>query len=170
LEVFILNIAYLSLGSNISDGSKVLFHAYDELSRISRYSEISSIYLTNPVGFVQQPKFTNAVCKLYVDFDPFELLKYSTELQKLAGRNNSFPNGPRVLDVDLISYSNMIVDTPLLKLPHSRMENRLFVLIPLNELDSLWVHPVSKISITKLVAIASDTDNSSEVVQILSRK
>ena len=140
------------------------------MSKISKYSEISSIYLTKPEGFIQQPEFTNAVCKLYVDFDPFQLLKYSMGLQNDAGRNNSFKNGPRILDVDLISYSNMVLDTPLLKLPHPRIENRLFVLIPLMDLDPLWVDPVSKNSIPKLLDMAYSTGDSSKVKKFFSRK
>ena len=126
--------------------------------------------MTKPVGFIQQPEFTNAVCKLYVDLDPFQLLKYSMQLQDEAGRKNSFQNGPRILDVDLISYSNMVLDTPLLKLPHPRMENRLFVLIPLMDLDPLWVDPVSKNSIPKLLDMAYSTGDSSKVKKIFSRK
>ena len=123
--------------------------------------------MTNPVGFIQQPEFTNAVCKLYVDLDPFQLLKYLMQLQNNAGRKNSFQNGPRILDIDLISYSNVVLDTPLLKLPHPRMENRLFVLIPLMELDPLWVDPVSKKSISKLVDIAYSNVNSFKVKKMI---
>ena len=166
----IFNKAYISLGSNISDGLEVLHNAYDELSRISKNSEISSIYLTKPVGFVEQPQFTNAVCKLHVDFDPFQLLKHLMGLQNNLGRNNSFPNGPRILDLDLISYSDLVIDTPLLKLPHPRMENRLFVIIPLMELDPVWVNPVSKRSITNLFETASTKGDSSEITKVFVRK
>ena len=89
------------------------------------------------------------------------------QLQDEAGRKNSFQNGPRILDIDLISYSNVVLDTPLLKLPHPRMENRLFVLIPLMELDPLWVDPVSKKSISKLVDIAYSNVNSFKVKKMI---
>lgn len=149
---------------------KVLDEAYDQLSRISKNSEISSIYLTKPIGFVEQPQFTNAVCKLHVDFDPFQLLKYLMGLQNNLRRNNSFPNGPRILDLDLISYGNLVLDTPLLKLPHPRMENRLFVLIPLMELDPVWVNPVSKRSISNLFKTACNKGDSSEITKVFVRK
>ena len=149
---------------------KVLDEAYGQLSRISKNSEISSIYLTKPVGFVGQPQFTNAVCKLHVDFDPFQLLKYLMGLQNNLGRNNSFPNGPRILDLDLISYGNLVLDTPLLKLPHPRMENRLFVLIPLMELDPVWVNPVSKRSISNLFKTACNKGDLSEITKVFVRK
>jgi len=92
------------------------------------------------------------------------------ELQNNLGGNNSFPNGPRILDLDLISYNDLVIDTPLLKLPHPRMENRLFVIIPLMELDSVWVNPVSKISISNLFETASNKGHLNEITKVFVRK
>ena len=140
------------------------------MSKIAKDSEISSIYLTKPLGFAEQPEFTNAVCKLYVDFDPFQLLEHLMELQNKFGRNNSFPNGPRILDLDLISYNDLVINTPLLKLPHPRMKTRLFVLIPLMELDPVWVNPLSKKTITYLFNTACNNQDVSGVKKVFIRK
>ncbi len=126
--------------------------------------------MTKPVGFVEQPQFTNAVCRLYVDFDPFNLLARLMELQNKLGINNSFPNGPRTLDLDLICYGDIVMNTPLLKLPHPRMENRLFVLMPLMELDPVWVHPLSKKTITHLFDAAFNNQDLSEVRKVFVEK
>ena len=95
------------------------------------------------MGYREQPKFLNAVCQVATSLSPWELLILAKEIESTMGRVSSFPNAPRPIDVDILLYDNQVINTPQLTLPHPRLGERAFVLVPLAELSPELVHPLS---------------------------
>jgi len=143
---------YLGLGSNLGDRKANLEKALHLLGQRLQIEQISSIYETEPVGYVEQPRFLNVVCRAQIDIGPLQLLSLIKGIEASLGRVPSFPNAPRPIDVDILFYGDLIMQTPELTIPHPRLEERAFVLIPLVELDEELVHPVSGERIRDLAA------------------
>jgi len=143
---------YLSLGSNVGDRKLNLEKALQLLSRWLQIEQVSSLYETEPMGYVEQPYFLNAVCCAQADIGPLQLLSLIKGIETSLGRVPSFPNAPRSIDVDILFYDSLVMETPELTIPHPRIEERAFVLIPLLELDATLVHPISGERISDLVA------------------
>ena len=141
---------YLGLGSNLGDRQASMEKALKLLKERLQIELVSSIYETEPVGYVEQPMFLNAVCCGQTELGPLQLLSLVKGIEASLGRVSSFPNAPRTIDVDIIFYGNMIMQTPELTIPHPRMEERAFVLIPLLEIASDLRHPISGESIKDL--------------------
>lgn len=135
--------AYIGLGANLNDPAAQIEHAFDELDRISdtRLIARSSLYVSAPVGFVDQPDFINAVAQLETTLAPRALLAALLEIEQRHGRARSFRNAPRTLDLDLLLYGAAHFDEDHLTLPHPRMTERAFVLRPLTELAPNLVIP-----------------------------
>ncbi|WP_092224745.1 2-amino-4-hydroxy-6-hydroxymethyldihydropteridine diphosphokinase [Desulforhopalus singaporensis] len=132
---------YIALGSNLGDSKRILTEAWATLGECERITldGLSSPYLSAPVGMKSQHWFTNAVGRLHTDLEPLELLEVLLETEARFGRirkSGSFGYQDRSLDLDLLYYGNVIMDVPELILPHPRIGERLFVLVPLRELDS----------------------------------
>jgi 2-amino-4-hydroxy-6-hydroxymethyldihydropteridine diphosphokinase len=143
---------YLGLGSNLGDRQATMEKAIKFLRDRLQIELVSSIYETEPVGYEEQPLFLNAVCCGQTELGPLQLLSLVKGIEASLGRVPSFPNAPRTIDVDIIFYGNMIMQTPELTIPHPRLEERAFVLIPLLEIAPDLCHPVSGESIRHLVA------------------
>jgi 2-amino-4-hydroxy-6-hydroxymethyldihydropteridine diphosphokinase len=143
---------YLGLGSNLGDREANLVKALQLLSERLPVEQISSLYETEPVGYEPQPHFLNAVCCAKTEIGPFQLLSLIKGVEAALGRVPSFPNAPRPIDVDILFYGDLIIETPQLTIPHPRLEERAFVLIPLFELDAALVHPLSGERIGDLAA------------------
>lgn len=143
---------YLGLGSNLGDRKANLEKALQLLSERLAIEQISSLYETAPVGYMEQPPFLNAVCRAQTDLEPFQLLSLIKGIEVSLGRVPSFPNAPRPIDVDILFYGDLVMETPELTIPHPRLEERAFVLIPLFELDAALVHPPSGERISDLAA------------------
>ena len=128
--------AFVALGSNLDDPSRHVLRAMDELETLSgtRVQRRSSLYRTAPVGEPDQPDFINAVAQIETTLDPQELLAGLLGIERQHGRVRSRPNAPRTLDLDLLLYDAWTLDTPELQLPHPRMHERAFVLLPLAEI------------------------------------
>ena len=128
--------AYVALGSNLSDPVLQVNHAFAALNTIPRTNVInqSSLYKTAPIGYDNQPDFINAVAELMTELSPEALLKELLLIESSFGRERSIPNAPRILDLDLLLYENVIQKTSFLTLPHPRMHERGFVLLPLAEI------------------------------------
>ena len=130
------------MGSNLGDGRANLAQAIHQLAEAAKILEVSSIYLTEAWGLVDQDPFYNQAILIATTMSAEGLLM---ECQLIA---NSFPDkkgerwGPRYIDMDIIFYDEEIVDTDLLKIPHPRMHLRNFVLIPLLEIIPDWLHPI----------------------------
>lgn len=142
---------YIALGSNLGDRQAMLADAYRELEAIVRGMRRSSIYETEPVGHTDQPRFLNAVAMGTTDLPPLRLLRSLQRIETLLGRERPYPNAPRTIDLDLLFYDTIVMDTPDLTLPHPWLHERFFVLVPLVELAPELRHPVLARSVSDLL-------------------
>lgn len=128
--------AFVALGSNLEDPRQQVLRAFTELDALpeTRVVATSALYRTAPVGYDNQPDFINAVAELDTELSPQELLRQLLALETAHGRERPFPNAPRVLDLDLLLYDALQLNTPELVLPHPRLHERGFVLFPLADL------------------------------------
>ena len=134
--------AYVGLGANLGDARETLRQALIVMRSITGTSveAVSSFYGSEPVE-AGGPPFVNAVAALRTSQPPFALLKHLRAIERKFGRRRPYVNAPRTLDLDLLTYGNMRLDTPLLALPHPRMHQRAFVLLPLVEIAPELVVP-----------------------------
>ena len=137
------SVVYLCLGSNLGNRQENLDKALDLLSRRVRIDQVSSVYDTEPVGFIDQPRFLNLVCRAYTTLTPAGLLTLIKGIEHKLGRVPGKRNAPRPIDIDILFYGSQIIETPDLVIPHPRLVERAFVLIPLSEIAPGLVHPVS---------------------------
>ena len=135
--------AYIGLGANLDDPAAQVERAMDELARLpqSRWLGGSSLYASAPVGYAEQPDFINAVAALETRLSPRALLEAMLGIEQHHGRNRTFRNAPRTLDLDLLLYGAAHFHEENLTLPHPRMHERAFVLLPLLELAPELVIP-----------------------------
>ena len=131
--------AFVGLGSNLGERDTTLRAAIGRLRTIPNVEvrAVSSLRDTEPVGYVDQPRFLNGAVELETDLSARALLGVLLELERAFGRDRSaaLPMGPRTLDLDLLLYGDATIDEPLLEVPHPRLHERRFVLEPLAELD-----------------------------------
>jgi 2-amino-4-hydroxy-6-hydroxymethyldihydropteridine diphosphokinase len=111
----------------------------------------SSIYLTTPRGFRFQPSFLNQVVMGETTLSAFELLAVIKTIERKLGRIRIFPNFPRTIDIDLLFYNNLVMNTAKLTVPHPGIEHRAFVLLPLVEIASRFAHPICGRSMTRIL-------------------
>ncbi|WP_263417000.1 2-amino-4-hydroxy-6-hydroxymethyldihydropteridine diphosphokinase [Terriglobus albidus] len=144
--------AAIALGSNLGDRQQHLSQAIQQLSNFGQILAVSSFRDTAPVGYVDQPRFLNGACLLETELTPLVLLGEMLEIERKTGRNRALvpQKGPRVLDLDLLLYDDLILHEHGLTLPHPAMHERLFVLEPLAEIAPEWVHPVLHRTIAEL--------------------
>lgn len=144
------HVIYLSLGSNLGDRLSNLQNAIVNLSPKVQLVTQSSIYETEPWGYSDQPAFLNQVIKAETALDPIELLTFLKDVEVLMGRQETFRFGPRLIDIDILFYDDLILETTNLTIPHPRIGERAFVLVPLAEIAPDLRHPVSSKSIQQL--------------------
>jgi 2-amino-4-hydroxy-6-hydroxymethyldihydropteridine diphosphokinase len=149
------HLVYLALGTNIGDRLTNLRAALDAFAPDVIVKAESPVYETEPWGYADQPAFLNMVVCAETDLSPLELLTYLKALEQTLGRVPSFRNGPRLIDLDILFYNDLVLDTstglrrehsdersvPLLVIPHPRLHERAFVLVPLADLAPGLVHP-----------------------------
>jgi 2-amino-4-hydroxy-6-hydroxymethyldihydropteridine diphosphokinase len=145
-----LAIAYLGLGSNLGDREENLRQALALLSSKVDIEKLSAIHETEPLGYNEQPLFLNLVCCIVTDLPPHELLCFAKKIETEMGRIPSFPNAPRIMDIDILLYDNTIMETQNLTIPHPRLKDRAFVLISLTEIAPDLIHPKLGKSIAQL--------------------
>lgn len=121
----------LALGSNMGDPIENLRAAVAEITRFASVELCSQVYKTEPVGYLDQDDFYNAVILCETLLEPMELLKKCKEIESQMGRQTSFRNAPRPIDIDIIFYEDIKMDTEVLQIPHLRWSERDFVLSPL---------------------------------------
>ena len=148
------HIVYLALGSNLDNRLANLKQAVSALSPQMEVKAKSPVYETPPWGYEDQPKFLNQVIKVKTYLEPEPLVKHIKRLEITLGRKPSFQNGPRLIDIDILFYDDLILDTPSLVLPHPRLHERGFVLLPLMDIDPDLVHPINKKSIREMVLLS----------------
>jgi len=144
-------LVHLGLGSNLGDRKEYLSMAYNQLrSEALREFRASSIYESEPLLKMPQPKYLNmVVCGLTI-FSPQELLKKCQQIEISLGRVHRERWGCREIDIDILSYGSRIIDNDDLVIPHPEIENRSFVLMPMLELSPEWLHPKNGITVKKL--------------------
>ena len=142
---------FLSLGTNLGDRAANLRSAVSALAPPMRVVRESSIYETAPWGFEDQSHFLNMVVEAETDLAPLDLLKYLKTLETELGRTPTFRYGPRLIDLDILFYDELILQKPELTIPHPRLHERAFVLVPLADLAPNFIHPVLQKTIQQLL-------------------
>ncbi|MBI2758042.1 MAG: 2-amino-4-hydroxy-6-hydroxymethyldihydropteridine diphosphokinase [Chloroflexi bacterium] len=142
---------YLALGTNLGDRLANLNTAIDLLSRSTVLGQRSSIYETPPWGYTDQPAFLNMAVKCETDLDAESLLKRLKQVEVQVGREQSFRWGPRQIDIDILFYDDLVLESESLTIPHPRLHERAFVLVPLADIAPDYVHPVFKKTVTELL-------------------
>jgi 2-amino-4-hydroxy-6-hydroxymethyldihydropteridine diphosphokinase len=129
--------AFIALGSNLQNPKHQVQQALEAIKSHEKIQllKASSLYKTAPVGYDKQDDFINAVAEIKTDLAPIELLRSLLSIENTFGRERPFPNAPRVLDLDLLLYDDIAMDSTELTLPHPRMHERGFVMIPLAEIS-----------------------------------
>jgi 2-amino-4-hydroxy-6-hydroxymethyldihydropteridine diphosphokinase len=153
-----MNIVYLSLGSNIGNRLKYLNDALELIEeKIGKIQNISSIYETEPWGKTDQPNFLNMTACIHSMLLPEVVLKSILEIEQLLGRIRIEKWRERIIDIDILFYNDEIINLPELIVPHPNMQDRQFVLVPLNEIAPSFYHPVLQCTINELLLKCSDT-------------
>jgi|SRR5688572_5595084 2-amino-4-hydroxy-6-hydroxymethyldihydropteridine diphosphokinase len=149
---------YLALGSNLDNRLTNLKQAVAALPPQMEVKAKSHVYETPPWGYEDQPKFLNQVVKVSTYLEPEPLLKHIKRLEVMLGRKASFLYGPRLIDIDILFYDDLVLDTPSLVIPHPRLHERGFVLLPLMDIAPDLMHPVEKKSVRELLAFCNVSD------------
>ncbi len=133
---------YLALGTNLGDRLANLRTAIDSLAPKLRVTRTSTIYETPPWGYADQPSFLNMVIEAETSLKPRALLRYLKEKEDELGRVKNFRNGPRKIDLDILFYDDLILEEENLVIPHPRLHERAFVLVPLADIAPDFIHPL----------------------------
>jgi len=146
-------LAAIALGSNLNsefgDREANLEEAVQRIGGLGEVRAVSSFYDTEPVGFLEQPRFLNGALVLETELEPVELMRELLGVERAMGRERegAIAKGPRVIDLDLLLYGDVVMSTEELTLPHPEMQARRFVLEPLAEIAPEWIHPVLGVTV-----------------------
>ncbi len=138
-----MSTAYLGLGTNLGDRKEILRRAVDAIALKMSICKQSSLYETAAWGYVDQPDFLNQVIEVETDLTPLRLLNFLKKTEQKLGRVENFRYGPRLIDLDILFFDDLVENTSRLQIPHPRIPERAFVLVPLNEIAPALRHPVS---------------------------
>jgi 2-amino-4-hydroxy-6-hydroxymethyldihydropteridine diphosphokinase len=147
---------YLSLGGNMGDRDRILAGARNSIKETFPSARFSGVYETEPVDFLDQPWFLNQVAEIQTDLTPESLLEWAHSLEDRFGRQRNIPKGPRTLDIDILLYDHKIITGATLTVPHPELLNRRHVLVPLAELASDKMLPMSRMTIREALKKVND--------------
>ena len=143
---------YLALGSNMGARSANLKNAISNLTPQMNLKAKSNVYETPPWGYADQSPFLNQVVKVETYMEAEPLLLHLKRLETVLGRVPNFQNGPRLIDIDILFFDDLVLDSPIVQIPHPRLQERAFVLRPLADLAPALVHPLLNKSVSTLLA------------------
>lgn len=143
-------MVYLSLGTNLGNRLDNLKHALESLKEFCQVVASSSVYETDPWGYEDQPIFFNQVVKIETILEPLQLLREIKKIELEMGRIPTFQYGPRLIDIDILLYDKLMMNSPELKIPHPQMKSRAFVLSPLVEITPDLFLPGEEVDVETL--------------------
>jgi 2-amino-4-hydroxy-6-hydroxymethyldihydropteridine diphosphokinase len=149
---------YLGLGSNLGDRVAHLREAVQRVHAFVEIEKVSQLYVAAPLGYVRDDAFVNAALVGKTTLRPPELLDAIEDIEQIMGRKIGVQFGPRHIDLDILLYGNLELETPRLKIPHARMHQRAFVLKPLADLNPKLMHPTLFYTIAQLLQDAEDAN------------
>jgi len=144
---------FIGFGSNLGDRVWYCKRALSLLKEAGEILKVSSLWLSEPWGYKEQPFFINGVLKLKTHFSAWELLEFLKKIEKKLGRKERLQWGPREIDLDLLLYGEEVIEEESLKVPHPFLHKRAFVLIPLVEIEPEAFHPVLKKTAKELLGL-----------------
>ena len=147
------HIAFIGIGSNMGDKVRRCEEAISETLKVDRHKLLakSSFFKTQPMGYTGQDWFVNGVIKIETELGALDLLNSLKTIERHLGREETFRWGPRTIDLDLLLFDGTSIETPELQIPHPRIQERQFVLVPLAEIDPNLLHPVLKKTVQELL-------------------
>ena len=150
---------FLGLGSNIGDRKKYLQEAIQEIKNIpgTKVVKLSAVYETEPWGFKEQGEYLNAVMEIETEQSYEKLLKEVKGIEIILGRDKTDKWKSRKIDIDILFYGDLVYEDENLHIPHNHIEDRNFVLVPLNEIEPDFIHPVTKKKISEILQNSKDT-------------
>ena len=152
-----MNSAYLLIGGNLGNRIENLTKAISAIEKdIGKIIKISTIYQTASWGITDQPDFLNQVLLVTTKFSAAETMQIILSVENKMGRIRTLKNASRIIDIDILFFNDEIINSRLLTIPHPEIQNRKFVLIPLNEIAPQLLHPVFKQSIQNLLSTSKD--------------
>ena len=152
-----MNTVYIQLGSNIKRRKSFITRSIQQIEKnIGEIIATSSVFETTPWGSENQNNFLNSVIKIKTPFDAFNVLRKSQKIENNLGRKRIKKWGERTIDIDILFYNNDIINTENLNIPHPLMHQRKFVLIPLSEIASNYIHPILKKNVSDLLSECKD--------------
>jgi 2-amino-4-hydroxy-6-hydroxymethyldihydropteridine diphosphokinase len=155
---------YLSFGSNLGSPVENIKKALGALPDVGiEVRRVSTLYRTEPVDFHQQPWFVNCVAEAATNLMPLQLLKTLQRVERALGRRRPTDKGPRTIDIDILLYENVVVQSRTLNIPHEGLSHRKFVLVPLGELAANLRHPVTQRTVLEML---NETPDHSQVIRL----
>jgi 2-amino-4-hydroxy-6-hydroxymethyldihydropteridine diphosphokinase len=142
---------YLGLGTNLGDRRGNLSEALQRLQSLGTIEKVSRCYETKPVGYEEQPDFLNLTCLVTTALSPSQLLHCLKDIEQQMGRETSFRNAPRPIDLDILLFDDLLINSTELTIPHPRMSERAFVLVPLADIAPEIVHPILHLTIREML-------------------
>ncbi|MBI3026752.1 2-amino-4-hydroxy-6-hydroxymethyldihydropteridine diphosphokinase [Candidatus Woesearchaeota archaeon] len=149
--------AFIGVGSNLGNKLENIRKAMSLIKERCKILKISHLYKTEPVGFKSQQWFLNCAAKAQTSLKPKELLEFLLSIEKKLGRVRTIRYGPRTIDLDILFYDDMIIREDNLVVPHPRLHERLFVLVPLKDICPDFIHPALNKTISELCSSASNS-------------
>ena len=149
---------FVGIGSNVGNSKNNCISSIARLTKDSRVKFLSesSLYITSPVSSIQQNDFVNCAVSILWEGSPFELLELLNSIEHEMGRKREVEKGPRVIDLDILLFGDLILETPSLRIPHPELHKRKFAIIPCIEIDPAIVHPVYKRPLQDFLAEIGD--------------